>query len=362
MSKSEIDDLISKSKNTGIFLEEILKNLSETSIKTTDDFLLHKSTVRTEDSPTSENNEENDSNFISNNILVLMKHIDVLLSELFYETIEYHKMSQSLSAFVSEAHLSPEKMKKTDILKKLGIRSKYDNEKISENLRLPIIYFIIFYFMSSIKEDYQKVLNTFYNRQNDIVNKCEECIIKNTSKEPRNSFSEQADKINSIIINNKLSDQEKDLNIIICVNVLHKINKSISKQPTVLEKIQEETHEDKLNNSNDEKEIKRDSIDQEMFGPDLDFADRRTRAQSVKKKMFVPKKFIGVEDDTKKEFKEIKETVKRESIRKKSLNNNSNIINTLAALKVDFIKIDTDEDKLKKMEKCPFIEQIEIYY
>ena len=88
-----------------------------------------------------------------------------------------------------------------------------------------------------------------------------------------------------------------------------------------------------------------------MFGPDLDFADRRTRAQSVKKKMFVPKKFIGVEDDTKKEFKEIKETVKRESIRKKSLNNNSNIINTLAALKVDFIKIDTDEDKLKKMEK-----------
>ena len=78
--------------------------------------------------------------------------------------------------------------------------------------------------------------------------------------------------------------------------------------------------------------------------------------------MYIPKKLIEEEEETKKEIKEIKETVKRERIRKKSLNNDLAILNTLAALKVDFQKIDNDDEKLKKMEKCPFIDQDEIYY
>ena len=356
MSEIEFDDIIKKSKNTENLMEEILKSMTEFSVKTSDDILQHKSTAST---PSSDNNEDNDSNSISN-ILVIMKHTDILFSELFYETIEYHKMNQSISAFVSESHISPEKIKKTDILSKLGIKSKYDNEKISENLKLPIIYFIIFYFMIAIKEDYQKVLNTFYNRQNDIVNKCEECIIKNTSKEQRNSFSESTNKINSSFLNNKLNDQKKDFKVTFCINVLHKTNKPIINKSKYLEQIEEETQEDRLNNSIDEK--RRDSCDQEIFGPDLDLSIRRSRAQTMKRKMYIPKKLIEEEEETKKEIKEIKETVKRERIRKKSLNNDLAILNTLAALKVDFQKIDNDDEKLKKMEKCPFIDQDEIYY
>ena len=347
MSKTEIDDLIKKSKNTGILLEKILKNLTEVAAKTSDDFIQHKSTSSFQ---TSENNECDNND---NSILVIMKHIDILLSELFYETIEYNKMSKSISAFVSESHISPEKIQKSNILTKLGIISKKDNEKITENLKLPIIYFMTFYFMTAIKEDYQKVLNTFYNRQNDIVNKCEECVIKNASPE--------IEKKPSSFLNNKSNNQNKDVKVTFCINILHKANKPIINKPKYLEKIQEETQEDRLNNSNDE--IKRDSCDQDTFGPDLDFSSRRTRAQTMRRNMFIPKKFIGAEEEeTKKEIKEIKETVKKENIRKKSLNDNAAILNTLAALKVDFTKVNTDEEKLKKMEKCPFIEQIEIYY
>ena len=109
-----------------------------------------------------------------------------------------------------------------------------------------------------------------------------------------------------------------------------------------------------LNNSY---ELKNKDIDahSNLTEPDLDNIER---AISMRRNAYVPSN-ITEEEELKKEIKEIKESVKKSSLRKKSLA--PDIINSNNILKRSFLKIDTNEEKLEKMEKCNYIEQKEIF-
>ena len=161
---SNIQNMLTKANNTGAILEQILRSLSDPSAKTIDYYLQCKSTI-----PSSENDT----------IPRLLKQVDILLSEIIYEILDYLKMSQSISSFTSECNISSKKIRKFEILNKLGIKIKSDNQQIFSSLRIPLLYYIIFYFMTAIKEDYEKVLNVFENRQNDVIARCEELVNSN---------------------------------------------------------------------------------------------------------------------------------------------------------------------------------------
>ena len=131
------------------------------------------------------------------------------------------------------------------------------------------------------------------------------------------------------------------------------IKKTIFRKCSELEQIKEENPFDRLNNSD---ELKKSDIDahETLTQPDLEIE----RATSVRRNAYVPIN-SKQEEDIKREIIEIKETVKKTSLRKKSLA--PDVINSNNILKRAFLKIDTNEEKLNKMEQCKFIEQEEIY-
>jgi hypothetical protein len=70
-----------------------------------------------------------------------------LMAELIREFMEHFKMDYSLSVFISECSISPERLKREELFAKLGIKG----DGIFNNL--PIIYIIVAYFLDSINND-----------------------------------------------------------------------------------------------------------------------------------------------------------------------------------------------------------------
>ena len=70
--------------------------------------------------------------------------IGTLTAELIREFMEYLRMDYSLSVFIPECSISPERLKKEEILGKLGIKNP---ELFGE---LPTLYYIMYYFMYSL--------------------------------------------------------------------------------------------------------------------------------------------------------------------------------------------------------------------
>ena len=66
-----------------------------------------------------------------------------LVSELIREFMEEFRMDYSLSVFIPESGISPERLKKEDIKAKLGLKEdNYDN--------LPLLYYIVYFFIMNV--------------------------------------------------------------------------------------------------------------------------------------------------------------------------------------------------------------------
>ena len=328
---SKFQKILSKSSNTKNILEDILTSLSETSLRLSTYKSLHKLTPSTTNSDLSDIPPRN------------TKQIDIIYSEIFYETFEHYKMTQSMMSFESESNVGLKSTKKSEILNRLGINLKEDVDKIISNTQFPLIYYILYNFMISIREDYQRVMNLFLNKQNDIISKCEALINDNVNN-PLKTIRQQE-------INDNLNINKPVKSIL--KKQLEGINRSSFKRPFFLdpvnlEKIQEETPQDKLNNSGEITYKDKDSESDSDFG----FI---SRANTMRKNFGKSKKLI---EDEKMKF-QIRESLKKSKLRKKSVV--QDFMNSSSLLKKVILKFDTDEEKLDKHEKCPFIEQIEIY-
>jgi hypothetical protein len=77
-------------------------------------------------------------------------NIGGLTAEMMREYMEYFKMDYSLSVFIPECSISPERLKREEILARLGMN-------VNVNTELPFIYFIIYYFMESLQSSPEKV-------------------------------------------------------------------------------------------------------------------------------------------------------------------------------------------------------------
>ena len=113
---------------------------------------------------------------------ILETKIGTLLAEIIREFMEYFRMDYSLSIFIPECGISPERLNRKEILGKLGIMSNPQNDKFTAGLHLPLLYYIINYFISELKENPNKVIDSIKKYQNDIEAKSDELIENNMTE------------------------------------------------------------------------------------------------------------------------------------------------------------------------------------
>ena len=135
---------------------------------------------------------------------ILETKIGTLLAEIIREFMEYFRMDYSLSIFIPECGISPERLNRKEILGKLGIISNPQNDKFTAGLHLPLLYYIINYFISELKENPNKVIDSIKKYQNDIENKSDELIENNMTEFFKNQKIEEE--------NIPLSNNSRDVN------------------------------------------------------------------------------------------------------------------------------------------------------
>ena len=135
---------------------------------------------------------------------ILETKIGTLLAEIIREFMEYFRMDYSLSIFIPECGISPERLNRKEILGKLGIMSNPQNDKFTAGLHLPLLYYIINFFISELKENPNKVIDSIKKYQNDIEAKSDELIENNMTEYFKNQKIEEE--------NIPLSNNSRDVN------------------------------------------------------------------------------------------------------------------------------------------------------
>ena len=135
---------------------------------------------------------------------ILETKIGTLLAEIIREFMEYFRMDYSLSIFIPECGISPERLNRKEILGKLGMMSNPQNDKFTAGLHLPLLYYIINYFISELKENPNKVIDSIKKYQNDIEAKSDELIENNMTEYFKNQKIEEE--------NIPLSNNSRDVN------------------------------------------------------------------------------------------------------------------------------------------------------
>jgi FGFR1 oncogene partner len=136
---------------------------------------------------------------------ILETKIGTLLAEIIREFMEYFRMDYSLSIFIPECGISPERLNRKEILGKIGIMSNPQNDKFTAGLHLPLLYYIINYFISELKENPNKVIDSIKKSQNDLESKTDEIIENNLSEFAKNQKVEEE--------NIPLSNNSRDVNM-----------------------------------------------------------------------------------------------------------------------------------------------------
>ena len=122
---------------------------------------------------------------------ILETKIGTLLAEIIREFMEYFRMDYSLSIFIPECGISPERLNRKEILGKLGIMNNPSNDKFTAGLHLPLLYYIINYFISELKENPNKVIDSIKKYQSDIEAKSDELIENNMPEYFKNQKMEE---------------------------------------------------------------------------------------------------------------------------------------------------------------------------
>ena len=151
---------------------------------------------------------------------ILETKIGTLLAEIIREFMEYFRMDYSLSIFIPECGISPERLNRKEILGKLGIMSNPANDKFTAGLHLPLLYYIINYFISELKANPDKVIDSIKKSQNDLESKTDEIIEKNLSEFSKNQKIEEE---NIPLSNNS---REQNINNINAPNLNPNLNKA----------------------------------------------------------------------------------------------------------------------------------------
>ena len=164
---------------------------------------------------------------------ILETKIGTLLAEIIREFMEYFRMDYSLSIFIPECGISPERLNRKEILGKLGIMNNPQNDKFTAGLHLPLLYYIINYFISELKENPNKVIDSIKKYQNDIEAKSDE-----KKEEKKEEIKEEIPKEKKEEVKNEIKEEKKEV-------------KKEEKKEEVPKEKKEEKKQEKKNGGND---------------------------------------------------------------------------------------------------------------
>jgi FGFR1 oncogene partner len=179
---------------------------------------------------------------------ILETKIGTLLAEIIREFMEYFRMDYSLSIFIPECGISPERLNRKEILGKLGIMSNPANDIFTAGLHLPLLYYIINYFIAELKANPNKVIDSIKKSQNDLESKTDEIIESNLSEFAKNQKEED---------NIPLSNNSREQN----VNIINQSNNPNQGQGQSPNKESEQKNENEVNKESvhvKEEEVKKD--------------------------------------------------------------------------------------------------------
>jgi FGFR1 oncogene partner len=179
---------------------------------------------------------------------ILETKIGTLLAEIIREFMEYFRMDYSLSIFIPECGISPERLNRKEILGKLGIMSNPANDIFTAGLHLPLLYYIINYFIAELKANPNKVIDSIKKSQNDLESKTDEIIESNLSEFAKNQKEED---------NIPLSNNSREQNVNI-INQSNNPNQGQGQSPNKEseQKIENEANKESVNVK--EEEVKKD--------------------------------------------------------------------------------------------------------
>ena len=191
---------------------------------------------------------------------ILETKIGTLLAEIIREFMEYFRMDYSLSIFIPECGISPERLNRKEILGKLGIMSNPSNDKFTAGLHLPLLYYIINYFISELKANPDKVIDSIKKSQNDLESKTDEIIEKNLSEFSKNQKMEEE---NIPLSNNSRDPNGGNINNSNNSNQNQNSNKapdaSSSSKKDNVNKIEANKEDEKKDQKKNENEIKKEN-------------------------------------------------------------------------------------------------------
>ena len=167
---------------------------------------------------------------------ILETKIGTLLAEIIREFMEYFRMDYSLSIFIPECGISPERLNRKEILGKLGIMNNPQNDKFTAGLHLPLLYYIINYFISELKENPNKVIDSIKKYQNDIEAKSDELIENNMTEYFKNQKLEEENIKEEV--KNEIKEEKKEV-------------KKEEKKEEIPKEKKEEKKQEKKNGGND---------------------------------------------------------------------------------------------------------------
>ena len=224
---------------------------------------------------------------------ILETKIGTLLAEIIREFMEYFRMDYSLSIFIPECGISPERLNRKEILGKLGIMSNPSNDKFTAGLHLPLLYYIINYFISELKANPNKVIDSIKKSQIDLESKTDEIIEKNLSEFSKNQKMEEENiplSNNSRDPNN--SNQNQNLNKA-SDSVSSKKENSTNKVELSKEDEKKEEIEPKKNENENKKENEKDKDKDKEENKSDKNKESKNETQSIEE---IGEEIIDIED------------------------------------------------------------------
>ena len=114
---------------------------------------------------------------------ILDTRFGTLLAEILRDFMEYFRMDYSLSTFIPECGINPERLRKDEILNKIGLFGVH--EEYMSKLPMPLMYYIMYYFLEQVRKDPESIIKTI-ERANDFEKVAEDILEDNIAKLGKN--------------------------------------------------------------------------------------------------------------------------------------------------------------------------------
>ena len=104
---------------------------------------------------------------------IIETRFGTLLAEILRDFMEYFRMDYSLSTFIPECGINPERLKKDEMLNKMGLFGSHEEYMLKRPM--PLMYYIMYYFLEQVRKDPESVIKVI--RSSDDFEKKAETIL-----------------------------------------------------------------------------------------------------------------------------------------------------------------------------------------